>query len=215
MKSKWIDERLSAKKNMKDNLPMIYLVIFYFFSGVLFFIISVITKNYIGVCGVIGYIFLTLALVMLVAYFLKSCILSKKMVMSKLRKKNLTQKDLDLLDEELYQYKYKSINFKYDRMILTYNYLVKDSLLYSKVDVFKITYLHKIIYWESGFHISSDKGFPPDKNNGLIEFYDAYEEKIFAFNELREDCEKIIEYFKENRKDISVEIVENGGKNAY
>lgn len=202
MKSKWLDKKLSAKENMKDNKMLIYLILFYFIIGSILYIISVITKNPNGGCGVIGMLLFILSFILIIVFFLKSFILTKKMTIINLKNKNFTQKDLDLLDNELDKNEYKEITIKKFKLIFTNNYLIKNDLLYNKVDIFKISHLYKIIYWYSGYHIPLDKEFTPDQSNGLIEFYDINEEEIFAFNELREDCEKILQYFKENRKDI-------------
>lgn len=206
MQSKWLDKRLNAKDNMKENILMIYLSIIYLIIGGVLFIISIINSAPHGACRVIGYIFLILCLFLIVFYFLKSFIITKKMVISSLKNKNFTQKDLDLLDEEMNNNNYKEISVG-GKIIVTDNFLIKDSYIRNKVDIFKITNLHKITYWDSGFHIALDKEFPADKTNGLIEFYNKNEENIFSFNLLRESCQKILDYFIENRKDISVEIM--------
>lgn len=202
MRSKWLDKKLSTKKNMADNKMMIYLTLFYFIIGSILYIISEITKNPNGGCGVIGMILLILSFILVIIFFLKSCVLTKKMTIINLKNKNFTQKDLDLLDNELDKNEYKEVIIKKFKLIFTNNYLITNNLLYNKVDIFKISHLYKIIYWYNGYHIPLDKEFTPDQSNGLIEFYDINEEKIFVFNELREDCEKILQFFKENRKDI-------------
>lgn len=216
MQSKWLDKKLNVKENLRENLMIVYWAIICLMIAGIFFIRSTMNSRYHELFRGMGYIFLIIVLIMVVFYFFKACILIKKVAILRLKNKNFTQKDLDLLDEELDPLNYKNylngfnkyISISYGCVNVTANFLVKESHIHnSKVDIFKITNLHKIIYRNSSFSISLNKRVPDYKTYGLIEFYDKNEEKIFAINELREDCQKILDYFKENRKDIRVEIM--------
>lgn len=206
MKSKWLDERFSIRKRLETNSIMIVMIILYLIIGGILFCISIITSNPDGFARFFGILLLVLAAGMGVAYLFTLLILSKRRAMVNIKKQNITQLDLELLDKEMEDVNKSNIRIAAANIIITKNFCVKDFTMANKVQIFKISNLYKIEYKEKYFRTSPGKVVSPKVNTGLIELFDTNGQKIFDFYELRNDCNKIIDYFKQNRKDIIIEM---------
>ena len=205
MKSEWINKRFNIRNIIQTNKIMIIMIIFNLLICIILLTISKITSSSDGFCNVFGKILLLLGTFMAIALVITFFVLTKNKVLTKLKKQNITQTDLNLLDEEMNNIAKKQIHISAANIIITENFLIKDYIMANKVEIYKISNLCKITYSYDSFNATPGRAVRK-VNTGNIKFYDSNEQVIFSLYELKLDVKKLIDYFKENMENLVIEM---------
>lgn len=196
MYSEWIDKRFIFKERLKHNTAIIILAVIDIVVGLIFMLLPSENNSGEGSVNSFGYIFIFLGIGLIIICIATLILFSANRTISKLKKAGFTQQDLYLFDSEMQNYKNKPLSISFADIYITRSFFVKNFTKANKVQIFKMTNVDKVVFENSNAESNPGRLYSANIKTGVISFYDATGNKLFALSELRDDAIKIFEYIR-------------------